>query len=187
MNTDHRPFNTYDTYQIHKNHNTTYSAIMATNDTVSTLQNDDDLAKAASTSLWIGSKEVLELSSANFQEPAKKHPGLYSATISDASMGSMGVPGFPDFPDCWMGESSTTVSRNKATNNGVTAKEKRAQRKQKRMVRKAVNHIPNRDKNRQQKEQRLIKSRQLIHTRLKKQKVREGMKEIRSKLASLKW
>ena len=129
---------------------------MTARKTFSTLQDDDDdLAKAASTSLWIGSQEVVVLSSANFQEPTKKHPGLYSATISDSTMGSMGVPGFPDFPDCWMGESSASAAiRAKGTTAGITAKEKRAQRKQKRMVRKAVNHIPNRDKNRQQKEQR---------------------------------
>jgi hypothetical protein len=163
--------------------------------TVSTLQqdDDDDLAKAASTSLWIGSTEVVALSSANFQEPTKKHPGLYSATISDTTMGSMGVPGFPDFPNCWMGVSSSSsagASRNKASNNIMTtAKDKRAQRKQKRIVRarKAINHVHNRDKNRGQKEQRLVKWRQLLQTRLKKQTVRKDMREIRSKLASLKW
>ena len=161
---------------------------MTARNTVSTSQDDDDLAKAASTSLWIGSQDVVVLSSANFQEPTKKHPGLYSATISDSTMGSMGVPGFPDFPDCWMGESSaSSATRTKAMTTGITAKEKRAQRKQKRIVRKAVNHIPNRDKNRQLKDQRLVKWRQLLQTRLKKQKVRKDMKEIRSKLASLKW
>jgi hypothetical protein len=166
---------------------------MAACNTVSTLKDDDDdLAKAASTSLWIGSQEVVVLSSANFQEPTKKHPGLYSATISDTTMGtsSMGVPGFPDFPDCWMGESSSSdaATRTQATTTtGITAKGKRAQRKQKRIVRKAVNHIPNRAKNRPSKDQRLAKWKQLVQTRLKKQKVRKDMREIRSKLASLKW
>jgi hypothetical protein len=173
-----------------RNNNKIHSSIMTSRNTVSALQDDDDLAKAALTSLWIGSQEVVDLASANFQEPIKKHPGLYSATISDTTMCSMGVPGFPDFPDCWMGGESypsssiaAAASRNKATNN----KDKRAQRKQKRIVRKAVNHIPNREKNRGQKEQRLHKWRQLVHTRLKKQKVRKDMREIRSKLASLKW
>ena len=113
---------------------------------------DEDLARAASQSLSMGSSVVTSLQTAACVLPRKLHPALYCNSLGDVAMsqsGSVsggGVPGFPDFPDCWQAESSADRSPVKDASMGKKHCRKwkanaAAKRKQRRLVRKAVNNV----------------------------------------------
>ena len=100
---------------------------------------DDDLARATSQRLSMGSSVVEDCKNVSYILPNKLHPSLYNNSLGDVSMMSnknnnnnnnnnnnkgnekrehsrhklrvdVGVPGFPDFPDCWQGISSSAAA-----------------------------------------------------------------------------
>jgi hypothetical protein len=115
---------------------------------------DEALSQLASSSLSIvTSREIVKFET-RYALPSKSHAGLYGyssslldtdATMNDSKSNSSsakdtGVPGFPDFPDCWGGEEGGVVvwMRNPPSAS-AKGNEKRAQSKNRRIVRQAVN------------------------------------------------
>ncbi|KAL9182078.1 hypothetical protein ACHAXT_012421 [Thalassiosira profunda] len=162
---------------------------------------DDDLARATSQSLSMGSSVVTSIQTAACVLPRKLHPALYCNSLGDVAMtqsGSVsggGVPGFPDFPDCWQAESS--ADRSPARDASMGKKHCRkwkanaaAKRKQRRLVRKAVNTVPSSGagkeiKRKLKEERRLRRSGKVKQLQERRRRKRE-MGSICQGLASMK-
>lgn len=115
---------------------------------------DDDLARATSQRLSMGSSVVEDCKNVSYILPNKLHPSLYNNSLGDVSMMSnknnnnnnntgnekrehlrhkmrvdVGVPGFPDFPDCWQGTSSSAAIQRKDVDTAMRHADKKHSKK----------------------------------------------------------
>mmetsp|Transcript_29581 Transcript_29581/g.65161 ORF Transcript_29581/g.65161 Transcript_29581/m.65161 type:complete len:213 (-) Transcript_29581:75-713(-) len=188
---------------------------------------DDALAQATSKSLTMGPSTVDRPWYA-FALPKKLHPGLYTSTLGDAPMTTTGsssaenrkkygngdkstggVPGFPEFPDFWQGESSAERKNNKgrqdsdaslstAERRGTAKTTARIRRRQKRMVRKAVNPThgsatrtpggmgAGRELKRRLRDQRRLRRIEMVVKLQEKRRRKNEMREVCRGMASIK-
>lgn len=157
-------------------------------------QVDEELAKVASSSLWIGTKDVTKCDASAYSLTSydTRHQGFYSYSLRDMMVPvkqvDKGVPGFPDFPAFWTGEEGGA-----RTNKKLRKSNKARERKVRRMLRREVNSIPHKGNvsckfdslaaKREQKRARREKRMQRIEL---KRKRRKDMADISHGIASLK-
>jgi hypothetical protein len=162
-------------------------------------QVDEELARVATASFWIGSKDVISYDeTASTIPPFKtRHQGLYSCSSGDCAIvvsekeKEIGVPGFPDFPAFWIGEEGGAHTRQKLTKAITKGRTKRAERKNRRMIRKAVNITPHKGNSTfnfivAKREQRMERRREMMKRIETKRKRQKNMADISRGLASLK-